>query len=604
MAEESISFIDIKEGTRCCDSTTQCKYVFRNVCYEFVEGSESWFEARGACEKRGGELLKLMSRPVKSFLENITVGTNTANLTWWLAEEALGEHEEPNMGFARSADDMALYVQNIDKLLEDNFIKYLLEGTKQLTSEYASENNEVINHIINCSSGILLLSMKRCDVKTNPNPTSLFEQVLEIYQAVSVLLGTTLNTQYVIQHPGGTIYHSTHKPAGMSNAVLGSEKDGMFIKFPSYSALESQLGQYKTISAQMATLSNNPHPSDDNISGTVCSVFLSDGHSDIKLSNLTEMIEIFLLRPGASAVVNTTVVLKENTKALSTFNISDPNVTVIFGAEPSSIVSLQLLLYPGSRSNKTYYSSSTILNHTEGYRWIVTPEMREQTTGVWYIETILFNSSWEPGLTLHLTSFTSKCMFWDTQRESWSTDGCWVGEKTTPYRSQCLCNHLTLFGSSFFVMPNYVDLSRTTELFSTVSENYVVLALLCAFFGLYLITLLWACFADRRSRSRRKMTVLEDNHPCAQYNYLLSVQTGSRKNSGTSANVTVRLIGSEGESELHNLTDPDKPVFERGAVDMFLLATPFPLGKLQNLRLQHDNSGGHPSWYWKQSMLL
>lgn len=68
--------------------------------------------------------------------------------------------------------------------------------------------------------------------------------------------------------------------------------------------------------------------------------------------------------------------------------------------------------------------------------------------------------------------------------------------------------------------------------------------------------------------------------------------------------VTVRLIGSEGESELHNLTDPDKPVFERGAVDMFLLATPFPLGKLQNLRLQHDNSGGHPSWYWKQSMSI
>uniref|UniRef100_A0A7N9AV44 PLAT domain-containing protein n=1 Tax=Mastacembelus armatus TaxID=205130 RepID=A0A7N9AV44_9TELE len=30
---------------------------------------------------------------------------------------------------------------------------------------------------------------------------------------------------------------------------------------------------------------------------------------------------------------------------------------------------------------------------------------------------------------------------------------------------------------------------------------------------------------------------------------------------------------------------------------MFLLATPFPLGEVKNLRLQHDNSGGHPSWY-------
>ncbi|XP_026176389.1 polycystic kidney disease protein 1-like 2 [Mastacembelus armatus] len=193
----------------------------------------------------------------------------------------------------------------------------------------------------------------------------------------------------------------------------------------------------------------------------------------------------------------------------------------------------------------------------------------------------------------------SKCMYWDIEREFWSTEGCQVGEKSTPERTQCLCNHLTLFGSSFFVMPNYVDLSHTAELFATVTQNYVVLALLCAFFALYLITLMWACYADRRSRSKRKMTLLEDNHPGAQYNYLISVQTGHRKNAGTSANVTLKLTGSEGESDTHNLTDPDKPVFERGAVDMFLLATPFPLGEVKNLRLQHDNSGGHPSWYWR-----
>lgn len=63
--------------------------------------------------------------------------------------------------------------------------------------------------------------------------------------------------------------------------------------------------------------------------------------------------------------------------------------------------------------------------------------------------------------------------------------------------------------------------------------------------------------------------------------------------------VTVKLTGLEGESDIQNLTDPHKPVLERGAVDMFLLATPFPLGEVQNLRLQHDNSGGCPSWYWR-----
>lgn len=60
--------------------------------------------------------------------------------------------------------------------------------------------------------------------------------------------------------------------------------------------------------------------------------------------------------------------------------------------------------------------------------------------------------------------------------------------------------------------------------------------------------------------------------------------------------MTLKLSGSEGESDIHTLTDPDKPVFERGAVDLFLLATPFPLGEVRNIRLQHDNTGGYPSW--------
>lgn len=39
--------------------------------------------------------------------------------------------------------------------------------------------------------------------------------------------------------------------------------------------------------------------------------------------------------------------------------------------------------------------------------------------------------------------------------------------------------------------------------------------------------------------SQRKITLLEDNHPGAQYSYLIHVQTGHRKNAGTSANVRI-----------------------------------------------------------------
>lgn len=38
------------------------------------------------------------------------------------------------------------------------------------------------------------------------------------------------------------------------------------------------------------------------------------------------------------------------------------------------------------------------------------------------------------------------------------------------------------------------------------------------------------------------MTLLEDNHAGALYNYLIGVQTGHRKNAGTTANVRVSFL--------------------------------------------------------------
>lgn len=56
------------------------------------------------------------------------------------------------------------------------------------------------------------------------------------------------------------------------------------------------------------------------------------------------------------------------------------------------------------------------------------------------------------------------------------------------------------------------------------------------------------------------------------------------------------LMGADGNSEPHHLTDPEKQVFERGAVDVFLLSVPISLGDLHGVRLWHNNSGNHPAW--------
>lgn len=69
-------------------------------------------------------------------------------------------------------------------------------------------------------------------------------------------------------------------------------------------------------------------------------------------------------RPGASADMNSTIVLEKNTKALTTFNVSDPSVTIFFSVEPNANVSLVLMLAHGSPPNRTYSSNTTILNQT------------------------------------------------------------------------------------------------------------------------------------------------------------------------------------------------------------------------------------------------
>lgn len=67
-----------------------------------------------------------------------------------------------------------------------------------------------------------------------------------------------------------------------------------------------------------------------------------------------------------------------------------------------------------------------------------------------------------------------------------------VGPETTRSGTQCLCNHLTFFGSSFFVMPNSIDVSKTVELFATFVDNPVVVTTVGCIFLVYALVLIWA----------------------------------------------------------------------------------------------------------------
>ncbi|KAK2914252.1 hypothetical protein Q8A67_002651 [Cirrhinus molitorella] len=425
------------------------------------------------------------------------------------------------------------------------------------------------------------------------------EELEELITLAGQIYGKALtaNDNIVKELPTGTIYVTRQDSSTLGGKSIGSV-DGGFCQLPSLSAMTSQLPT-GNVNVQLFQFKENPLElrSNESITGTTCSFSLQNGDYPVKFANLPENIEIYLPRPEAPEPEVADIDWKPGFTVNSRFNISDENVTVVVTARPNRNVTLSLTLYPPEEANATYLNQSTNVTFKDNYRWLITPEMRKGIEGGWKVAVMPIDYFSSEKVSFKVSVFVTKCLFWDTELEVWSREGCMVGHNTMPNLTHCLCNHTTFFGSSFFVMPNQVDLSQTAALFATVHENYIVVVLLSCFFALFLVVVMWAWYADRKALRTRKMTLLEDNHPCAMYNYLVNVQTGHRRGAGTTAKVKVTLQFIDGQSEAFSLSDPEKPVFERGGVDVFVLSIPFSLGELQSIDISHDNSGGSPDWY-------
>ena len=84
------------------------------------------------------------------------------------------------------------------------------------------------------------------------------------------------------------------------------------------------------------------------------------------------------------------------------------------------------------------------------------------------------------------------------------------------------------------------------------------------------------------------------------FQYQLTIVTGVWKNSGTDANVTIVIHGSDTESQpiiLNRDMMESRRILARGNEDQFVIHLPAALGEVQYVRLWHDNSGKTPSWF-------
>ncbi|KAF3842905.1 hypothetical protein F7725_001754 [Dissostichus mawsoni] len=90
-----------------------------------------------------------------------------------------------------------------------------------------------------------------------------------------------------------------------------------------------------------------------------------------------------------------------------------------------------------------------------------------------------------------------------------------------------------------------------------------------------------------------KVTVLDDNDPMDEYRYLLSVSTGHRRGAATSSKVTITLMGLEGSSEPHHLTDSKKCRCGGFVPTNYALSS----GRPAEHQTMAQQLRSHPAWY-------
>ncbi|CAH7063542.1 Pkd1l3 [Phodopus roborovskii] len=409
-------------------------------------------------------------------------------------------------------------------------------------------------------------------------------------QSLSPELSVTLTS------PVATLVLSSQNVSSLplSTYTLGDPAP-LRLGFPSAEALKELLNKHPGVNLQVTGLAFNPFETshDKNIVGSIGNVLLSSGYQSLQVRDLIEDIEIMLWR-NASMETQPTSLNTSTDHFTITVNITSVEKTLIVTIEPESPLLMTLYLGFQNKPDHTLFYLNTSLprdqvwQKDEEYTWVLTPQSLRYGIGTYYVMAVVNKSTeatqYTPILVSVVTAVT-QCYFWDQNNRTWRSDGCQVGLQSTILKTQCLCNHLTFFSSDFFIVPRTVDVENTIKLLLHVTKNPVGVSLLASLLGFYILLVTWAWRKDRADMQKVKVTVLADNDPSSAFHYLIQVYTGYRRRAATTAQVVITLYGSEGHSEPHHLCDPHNTVFERGALDVFLLSTGSWLGDLHGLRL-------------------
>ncbi|CAK8688380.1 unnamed protein product [Clavelina lepadiformis] len=212
-----------------------------------------------------------------------------------------------------------------------------------------------------------------------------------------------------------------------------------------------------------------------------------------------------------------------------------------------------------------------------------------------------------------------QCLHWFDAKNGWEDSLCKAHEDTVSGMVVCQCGHYpvtrvvwtqghkrstddftrapSLLASKLLVFPNKLDYNEiSSNMWQRFLENPIVLSMLFVLYSLYGLGLIWARSKDRQVEAEDLCVEVPDNSPFDKYRYIVTIFTGSRRNSGTSAVVCLRLVGKMATSSAHVIQHHTK-ILNRGSVKSFLITTSDCLGDITAIRLWHDNGGHSPEWF-------
>ncbi|CAF1178747.1 unnamed protein product [Adineta steineri] len=199
----------------------------------------------------------------------------------------------------------------------------------------------------------------------------------------------------------------------------------------------------------------------------------------------------------------------------------------------------------------------------------------------------------------YIRVYTSGCYYIDSSN-NWQSAGCVVGTKTSHTQTECYTNHLTTFAGGWIVLPapinwNYVFAN------ASFAKNMTIYLTLILLLVLYILFMIYARYKDKKDVEKLGVTPLPDNILNDKYYYQIIVFTGLRRDAGTESKVHFIISGDDEETGVRTFEDKHRKVLQRGGIDSFIMAVSKPLGRLNYMRVWHDNSGtaNKASWFLK-----